>query len=228
MLRLTEPRSAKSMTTLRILIADDHEMVRQGLRRVIEEQKGWMICGEAATGREAVEQAKQLRPNVVVMDFSMPDMNGLEATRQIRAALPRTEILILTMHDSEQLVREVLAAGARGYILKSDAGLALVAALKSLAQHKPYFTSKVSELVLEGFLNPQQPLVQEGAKRLTPREREIVQLLAEGKSNKEVASVLGISVKTAETHRTNIMRKLDLRSMSELVRYAIREKIVEA
>ena len=216
------------MKTLRILIADDHEMVRQGLRRVIEEQEGWSVCAEANTGREAVEKAKQLRPEIVITDFSMPDLNGLEATRQIRAALPRTEVLILTMHDSEQLVREVLAAGARGYILKTDAGHSLVAAVNALAQHKPYFTSKVSELVLEGFLNPQNPLADEGAGRLTPREREIVQLLAEGKSNKEVAAPLGISVKTAETHRTNIMRKLKLHSMSELVRYAIREKIVEA
>ena len=216
------------MTTLRILIADDHEMVRQGLRRVIEEQKGWSICAECKTGREAVASAKKLHPEIVVTDFSMPDLNGLEATRQIRAALPRTEVLVLTMHDSEQLIREVLAAGARGYILKTDAGHSLVAAITALAQHKPFFTSKVSDLVLEGFLNPQNPLVEEGAKRLTPREREIVQLLAEGKANKEVASVLGISVKTAETHRTNIMRKLEVRSMSELVRYAIREKIVEA
>ena len=216
------------MKTLRILIADDHEMVRQGLRRVIEEQKGWSVCGEANTGRQAVAKAKQLRPEIVITDFSMPDLNGLEATRQIRAALPQTEILILTMHDSEQLVREVLAAGARGYILKTDAGHALVAAVNALAQHKPYFTPKVSELVLEGFLNPRKPLADESSGRLTPREREIVQLLGEGKSNKEVASILGISVKTAETHRTNIMRKLELHSMSELVRYAIREKIVQA
>ena len=216
------------MKTLRILIADDHEMVRQGLRRVIEEQKGWSVCGEANTGRQAVAKAKQLRPEIVITDFSMPELNGLEATRQIRAALPRTEVLILTMHDSEQLVREVLAAGARGYILKTDAGNSLVAAVTALAQHKPYFTSKVSELVLEGFLNPQNLRADDGTGRLTPREREIVQLLAEGKSNKEVASILGISVKTAETHRTNIMRKLELHSMGELVRYAIREKIVVA
>lgn len=216
------------MKAIRILIADDHEMVRQGLRRVIEEQTGWSVCGEGKTGREAVEQAKQLHPEIVVMDFSMPELNGLEATRQIRAALPRTEVLILTMHDSEQLAREVLAAGARGFMLKTDAGHSLVTAINALAQHRPYFTSKVSELLLKGFLDPQKPLADEGNGRLTPREREIIQLLGEGKSNKEVAATLGISVKTAETHRTNIMRKLELHSMSELVRYAIREKIVEA
>ena len=217
------------MKRLRILIADDHEMVRQGLRRVIEEgRKEWTVCGEAASGREAVEKAKQLHPEIVVMDFSMPQLNGLEATRQICAALPRVEVLILTMHDSEQLVREVLAAGARGYILKTDAGHALVSALDALSEHKPYFTSRVSALVLEGYLNPQRPLAGEGASRVTPRERQILQLLAEGRSNKEVAAALDISVKTAETHRTNLMRKLGLRSMSELVRYAIREKIIEA
>lgn len=217
------------MKPVGILIADDHEMVRLGLRRVIEEEgERWKVCGEAGNGREAVEKAKLLRPDIVVMDFSMPELNGLEATRQIRAALPGTEVLILTMHDSEQLVREVLAAGARGFILKSDAGNALVSALEALSGRRPFFTSRVSALVLEGYLNPQQPLSDKGAARVTPRERQILQLLAEGKANKEVATALGITVKTAETHRSNIMRKLGLRSMSELVRYAIRERIIEA
>jgi DNA-binding NarL/FixJ family response regulator len=216
------------MKPLRILLVDDHEMVRQGLKAVLETHGGWEVCGEATTGRQAVAQARELRPQIVVMDVSMPELGGLEATRQIRAALPRTEVLILTMHDSEQLVREVLAAGARGYLLKSDAGHALVSAVEALAQHKPFFTSKVTELVLGGFLNPQKPDEAQPGERLTPREREIVQLLAEGKSNKEVAVVLEISVKTAETHRTNVMRKLEVRSMSELVRYAIRNNIVEA
>jgi len=211
------------MKALRILIADDHEMVRQGLRRVIAEQSGWMICGEAATGRQAVEKAVATKPDVVVMDFSMPELNGMEATRQIRVALPETEVLILSMHESEELVREILAAGARGYVLKSDAGHSLVNAIKALAEHQPYFTSKISSLVLEGYLNPN---TRESA-ALTPREREIVQLVAEGRSTKEVADLLGISVKTTETHRSNILRKLDLRSVTELVRYAIRNKIVE-
>ena len=198
-------------------------MVRQGLRAVIEEQHGWEVCGEARTGREAVDKAGELKPDVVVMDFTMPELNGMEATRQIHATLPRTQVLILTMHESEELVREVLAAGARGYMLKSDAGRALVEAIQSLADHKPYFTTKVSALVLQGYLNPttrENPT-------LTPREREIVQLVAEGKSTKEVADKLNISPKTAETHRTNIMRKLNLHSVSGLVRYAIRNRLVE-
>jgi DNA-binding NarL/FixJ family response regulator len=211
------------MNSLRIMLADDHEMVRQGLRAVIEEQRGWEVCGEARTGREAVDKARELKPDIVVMDFTMPELNGMEATRQIRAVLPRTQVLILTMHESEELIPEVLAAGALGYMLKSDAGTELVDAIQSLAAQKPYFTSKVSTMVLKGYLNPatrESPV-------LTPREREIVQLVAEGKSTKEVADKLKISPKTADTHRTNIMRKLNLHSVSELVRYAIRNKLVE-
>ena len=211
------------MRKLRILLADDHEMVRKGLRATIETHRDWEICGEARTGREAVAKAGELHPDIVVMDFTMPELNGMEATRQIRSALPRTEVLILTMHDSEKLVPELLAAGAHGYILKTDAGDFLVAALQALSEHKPYFTPKVSEVVLRGYLNPE---TQESAE-LTPREREIVQLIAEGKATKEVAEVLGISIKTAETHRTNLMRKLNLHSAADVVRYAIRNQIVQ-
>ncbi len=211
------------MKLVRILLADDHELLRQGLRTLIEDQSGWQVCGEATTGREAVAKARELKPDIVVMDFTMPELNGMEATRQIRTALPRTQVLILTMHESEELVREVLAAGARGYVLKSDAGRVLVDALKALADQKPYFTSKISALVLEGYLNP---ITRENP-ALTPREREIVQLVAEGRSTKELADRLGISPKTAETHRTNIMRKLNVHSVSEVVRYAIRNKLVE-
>ena len=157
------------------------------------------------------------------MDFTMPELNGMEATRQIRATLPRTQVIVLTMHESEELVREVLAAGARGYVLKSDAGRALVDALRAMAEQKPYFTSKISALVLEGYLNP----ITRESSALTPREREIVQLVGEGRSTKQLADKLGISPKTAETHRTNIMRKLNLHSVSEVVRYAIRNKLVE-
>ena len=215
---------------VRILVADDHEIVRQGLRALLEAQPGWQVVAEAIDGREALDKAKRLRPDVVVLDVSMPNLNGLEATRQIRKALPETEVLILTMHDSEQLVREVLEAGARGYVLKSDAGRELVTAVESVRQSKPYFTSRVSEIVLDGYLHAGERSDAFNAPRtvrLSPREREIVQLLAEGKSNKEVAVALHISVKTAETHRTNLMRKLDLHSISELVRYAIRNKMVE-
>jgi len=211
------------MKSLQILLADDHEMVRTGLRAVIESHAGWSVCGEASNGRKAVAMARELRPDVVVMDFSMPELNGMEATRQIRAALPCTEVLILSMHESEELVRQMLAIGARGYLLKSDAGKALVEAITALADHKPYFTSKIAAVVLQGYLNPQK----ENVRQLTPREREIVQLVAEGKSTKEVADVLGISPKTADTHRTNLMRKLGFHSVSELVRYAIRNQIVQ-
>ncbi len=213
------------MIKLRILLADDHEVVRHGIRTILEAHPGWEICGEASTGREAVAMAKALKPAVVVLDFSMPDLNGLEATRQIRRALPKTEVLILTMHISERLVRELLAAGARGYLLKTDAGQVLVEAVEQLRQHKPYFTSKVSQLVLSGFLRPHHADHEGDYSRLTAREREVVQLVAEGKITKEIADRLKISVHTVETHRAKIMRKLDLHTVGELVRYAIRNEI---
>lgn len=216
------------MKRIRILVADDHEVVRRGLRTLLEAQPDWEVAGEAATGREALEMTKQLKPEVVLLDITMPELNGLEATRQILKALPKTEVLILTMHESEQLVREVLTAGARGYVLKSDAGRDLVAAVDCVSRHKPFFTSTVAQMILEGYLKVASQAAQLAAPgaRLTPREREIVQLLAEGKCNKEVAHALSISVKTAETHRANIMRKLNLHSLSDLVHYAIRNKIV--
>lgn len=213
------------------MIADDHEIVRRGLRAILTSQPDWEVVGEVITGRQAVEEARRLRPNLVILDIAMPELNGLEATRQILKDLPMTEVLVLTMHESEQLIREVLDTGARGYMLKSDAGNDLVTAVQSLRNHRPYFTSKVSELVLTGFLKgtARTETPEEGrTTRLTPREREIVQLLAEGKSNKEVASTLQISVKTAETHRSRIMSKLQVKSVGELVRYAVRNGIVEA
>jgi DNA-binding NarL/FixJ family response regulator len=211
------------MNPLRILIADDHEMVRKGLRATIEEHRGWEVCGEASTGREAVNKARELHPDVIVMDFAMPELNGLEATRQIRAAVPGVEVLILTMHESEKLVREMLSAGAQGYLLKTDAAEFLVAAIQALSEHTPFFTPKVSAVILQGYLNPNAGEKSE----LTPREREIIQLIAEGKATKEVAETLGISIKTAETHRTNLMRKLDLHSPVDIVRYAIRHQIIQ-
>jgi DNA-binding NarL/FixJ family response regulator len=218
------------MKTLQILIADDHELVRKGLRTVLESQPGWNVCGEAVNGRQAVELARELEPDVIVLDVTMPELNGLEATRQIRKALPKAEVLILTMHESDQLVGEVLAAGARGYILKADTSRLLVAALEALAQHRPFFTGAASEVVLGGYLRPGQPARNDSRElpRLTAREREIVQLLAEGKSNKEVAVALGVSVKTVDAHRANVMHKLNLHSVTALVRYAIRNKIIEA
>jgi DNA-binding NarL/FixJ family response regulator len=214
-------------TTLRILLADDHDIVRRGLKELLQERAGWIVCAEASNGREAVDLAVKFRPHVAVLDLSMPELNGLEATRRIRQAVPETEVLIFTMHDSEELVRNVLGAGARGYLLKSDAALQLVPAVESLAQRKPFFAGRISEVLLEGFLNPdRKKAAPEHADRLTSREREIVQLLAEGNSNKEIARGLALSVKTVETHRAAIMRKLDLHSLADLVRFAIRNQIV--
>ena len=214
---------------LRILLADDHDIVRRGLKDLLEQHVGWQVCAEAANGREAVELALQHRPHVAVIDLSMPELNGLEATRRIRQSLPDTEVLIFTMHESEELIREVLGAGARGYLLKSDAVRQLIPAVESLSQKKPYFAGRVSEVVLDGFLKGGQAAL-EGptAERLTSREREVVQPLAEGKSNKQIARLLDLSVKTVETHRTAAMRKLELNSLPDLVRYAIRMQIIQA
>jgi DNA-binding NarL/FixJ family response regulator len=211
---------------LRILVADDHHVVRTGLRTLLETKSGWQVCAEAANGREAVEKAEELTPDVAVLDIGMPLLNGVEATRQIRKRSPKTEVLILTMHDSESLVQEVLEAGARGYILKDDADRNLIAAVTALSRHQPYLSSRVSG----AFSKTMQSLGNSAGsdrRRLTPREREIVQLLAEAKSNKEIANLLKISVKTAETHRANIMLKLDIHSITELVRYAVRNKIIQ-
>ena len=214
---------------LRILLADDHDIVRRGLKDLLEQHGGWQVCAEAENGREAVELALQHQPHVAVIDLSMPELNGLEATRRIRQSLPGTEVLIFTMHESEELIREVLGAGARGYLLKSDAVRQLIPAVESLSQKKPYFAGRVSEVVLDGFLKGGQVAL-EGptAERLTSREREVVQLLAEGKSNKQIARLLDLSVKTVETHRTAAMRKLELNSLPDLVRYAIRMQIIQA
>ena len=182
------------MTPLRILVADDHEIVRHGVRVLLEARPGWQICAEAVDGRDAVAKASRLLPDVVILDIGMPLLNGLEAARQILKVSPQCEVLILTMHESEQVIREVLAAGARGYVLKSDAGRSLVNAVEALSRHKPFFTSSVAEFVLQSFLdgtgNTREP------SPLSQREREVIQLLAEGKGNKEVASTLGISGKS--------------------------------
>lgn len=218
------------MKTVRILIADDHDLMRRGVRTLLEPHPGWEICGEATTGREAVAKAEELKPNIVILDISMPDLNGVDAAKRIKKASPDTEVLIFSAHYSDQLIREILEAGVRGYIVKSDSDRDLVIAVESLAKKKPFFTSRATEVMLTSFSDggPKQDVSEPLRDRLTTREREIVQLLAEGKSSKEVASSLNISVKTAETHRANIMRKLELHSVSELVRYAVRNQIIEA
>ena len=217
-----------SAEPLRVVIVDDHGVVRRGVRALIETHPAWRVVGEGATGREAVELVRHLRPHVVVLDLSMPEMNGLEATRQIVTESPQTEVLVLTMHHSEQLARDVLQAGARGYLLKSDADQNLIAAVDSLRQHKPFLTSTVTEFVLDGYMQSADGADDaETLPRVTPREREVIQLIAEGHSSKATAAVLGVSVKTVDAHRANIMRKLRLRSVSDLVRYAIRNKMVQ-
>ena len=218
------------MAALRLLVADDHDVVRKGLCALLQEQPGWEIAGEASDGRDAVEKAKKLKPDVTVLDISMPHLNGLEAARQILKDVSTTKILILTMHDSDTLIREVLNAGARGYVLKTDAGVDLVNAVDALRRNKTFFTPKVAQMVLDGYLKKdvRAEEVDAPGTRLTPRQREIVQLLAEGKSSKEVAVALNLSVKTAETHRANIMRRINCHSVTEIVRYAIRNKIIEA
>ena len=215
------------MSGLRILIADDHEVARQGIRALLESHPGWEVCAEAKDGREAVELATNSKPDIALLDIGMPNLNGLDAARQILAMSPAIRILILTMHDAEQVVREVLAAGARGFVLKSDAARDLVAAVDALQHRRTFFTTRVTQMVLNGYLHQEKESQPLAKAVLTPREREVIQLLAEGKTSKEVAVALKLSVKTAETHRTNLMRKLDLHSVADLTLYAIRNGIVQ-
>lgn len=211
------------MKKIRVLLADDFEVVRRGVRAILEQQPDIEIVGEVCDGRKAVEKAKEVTPDVVVIDISMPELNGIDATRQIRDVSPGTEVVVLTRHDSEAMTRGILKAGARGYVLKSDMGGDLVRAIRTVAGHEPYLTPRASELVLAGYLAKDGG--QEFGAEPTPREREIIQMLAEGKSNKETAAILGLSVHTIEAHRAHIMTRLGFRSFSDLVRYAVRNGI---
>jgi DNA-binding NarL/FixJ family response regulator len=217
------------MSVLRILVADDHEIVRRGLCALLKTHAEWEVCAEAADGREAIDKVQQLKPDIVILDIGMPNLNGLTAARQILQTRPHQKILILTITEEEQVVREVLEAGARGFVLKSDAARDLVAAVEALQAGTTSFTSRIGEMVLRAYLNKKQGH-SEGVPKLsslTSREREIVQLLAEGKSTKEVAFFFSLSIRTAEKHRWNIMRKLGIHCMSELVLYAVRNHIVQ-
>jgi DNA-binding NarL/FixJ family response regulator len=209
---------------MRILIADDHDVVRSGVRAILEGQAGWEVVGEAEDGKAAIDQALTTHPDVIVLDYSLPVLNGIEVTRQIRTRVPGTEVLIFTMHDTATLVREVLEAGAKGFLLKSDAKKFLIAAVESLAAHKPFFTGKVSEALLASYLASGRT----ADTLLTAREKSVVQLIAEGQTNKKIADVLSISLKTVETHRATAMRKLNVDSTAALIRYAIRNKLIEA
>jgi DNA-binding NarL/FixJ family response regulator len=214
---------------LRIMLADDHHVTRLGLRHLLERKPEWKVCGEASNGREAVEMAAKLMPQIAIVDLSMPELNGLEATRQIVKTAPGTAVLIYTMDESEKVVHEVLAAGAKGIVLKSDLDSSIVQAVETVAQGKPFFSSRVAETVVTAYLAQRTKGGEAEAPThdgLTAREREVLQLLAEGKSNKEVASILGISTRTAQTHRAEIMHKLQLKSLSDLVRYAIRNGLI--
>lgn len=209
----------------RIVLADDHEAIRVGVRTVLSAHPDWRIVGEASDGREALEIIRSVRPDIAILDYSLPMMNGLELTRAIKKELPRTDILIFTMHDREDVLADLLTAGARGYLLKSDASKHLIAAVEALAIHRPYFSGNVSQTLLDRFV--EMAARDTSATALTPREREIVQLIAEGHLNKEVAAILGLSIKTVETHRAAAMHKLDLNSTADLVRYAVRNNIIE-
>ncbi|MGA3087791.1 MAG: response regulator transcription factor [Terriglobales bacterium] len=215
---------------LRILLADDHEIVRRGLCALLQKHDGWEVCGEASDGRQAIEMAKQLKPDVVILDIGMPNLNGLDATRQLLQHDPHFKIIVLTITDADQVIREALDAGARGFVLKSDAARDLVSAVEALQSKRMFFTPRVNDLVLRGFLDRGHAISRNeppSLPELTAREREVTQLLAEGKSSKEVASFLNLSTKTVETHRSNIMRKLSLHSIRDLVVYAIKNNIIQ-
>lgn len=216
------------MKKLRILVADDHELVRQGAREVLHSRRGWRVVGEATNGREAVEKTIELKPDVAVVDIGMPELDGVEVVHRIREAAPNTKVLVLTMHESVQMVRRTLDAGANGYLLKSDLSDCLAKAVETVSEGKRFLTPQVSEIVLQGFLTTtrQDQHAQVAGARTTPRELEVLRLLAEGSSNKEVAAQLGITVRTAQAHRAKIMLKLGLHSLADLIRYAISNEIV--
>jgi len=213
---------------LRILLADDHDLTRAGVRYLLEKHTDWSVCAEASNGRIAVECAEKLRPDVAILDMSMPELNGVETARQILKKIPRTKILLYTMHETERIIVDALEAGASGIVLKSDAGENLVVAIESILKGRRFFTSHVAETVVEAYISKRtktEPST--GQVVLTTRKREVIQLLAEGKSNKEVADRLGISTRTAEGHRAETMKRLRLGSLSELIRYAVRNGIVQ-
>jgi DNA-binding NarL/FixJ family response regulator len=218
------------MPPLRVLIADDHHLIRRGIGTLLEERPEWEICGEARTGAEAVDKAKELKPEIVILDMSMPDIGGLEVTRRILSASDRVEILVLTMHSSDHLIRECIKAGVRGFVVKSDSARVLVIAVETIARHQPFFASTAAEVILDKFnSDPSSPRVPGAvSENITSREREIIRLIAMGNTSKQIGTHLGISAHTAETHRSNLMRKLGVHSISELVRYAVRSQIIDA
>jgi DNA-binding NarL/FixJ family response regulator len=216
------------MMMVSILLADDHAIMRRGLRGLLETHEDWQVCGEAGDGRQAVELSVTLKPEIVVLDVSMPELHGLEAARQIHAAVPGTEIVIFTMHESEELIRQALSSGVRAVVVKSDVEGHLIAAVESVLRHDVYFSPKVAETLRDALIRtPEEGVAGSSSGKLSEREREVMRLLAEGKINKEVATALALSVRTVETHRANIMRKLELTSIVELVHYAVRHQLIQ-
>jgi DNA-binding NarL/FixJ family response regulator len=215
------------MASLRLLLADDHHVIRAGLRCLLETQPGWVVVAEASDGREAVEKAAETHPDVALLDIGMPALNGVEAAQQIAQRIPRTKIVMLTVHDSDVMIHKVLAVGVRGYLFKTDVARDLFDAIKAVHDDGTFFTPKVGEILLTSFQNNGRG-THLGASRLTPRQREVVQLLAEGRTTKEVAALLNISLKTAEAHRFNLMHRLNCHSVADVVRYALRNRTIEA
>jgi DNA-binding NarL/FixJ family response regulator len=211
---------------IRILVADDHEAVRKGVRNLVHSRPGWEVCGEASTGDEAVAAAELHHPDVVILDAIMPGLTGIAAAREIRARRPTTEVLVFTMHDTEELLADALASGVQGYVLKTDPSRQLLAAIEALAHHGRFVTPSVPDAFFHS--NGRRDVAHAGPPLLTSREREVVRLLASGATNRAIAVRLGISVKTVESHRANVMRKLEFHSIVDLVRYAVRNRLVDA
>jgi DNA-binding NarL/FixJ family response regulator len=216
------------MVPTRLLIADDHPLVRLGLRHILEDQPNWKVIAEAQDGREAVAKAVETKPDIAILDITMPVMTGFEAAAYIASEIPVTKVLILSMHDTDTILKKILAAGAQGYVLKSDAPRDLVAAVEAVRGNKTFFTSRVLTMMADGSLSSRRAAAADEFLCLTPRQRQVVQLIAEGKSNQEIGAALKITVHTAETHRSNVMQRLNLHSISEIVRYAVRNDVIKA